>query len=66
MSKIKVLVVDDHPMVLEGMRSMLLQISFVEITGTAPNAYEAIEKIKRIVLISLLPISICLKSAVLN
>lgn len=46
MSKIKVLVVDDHPMVLEGMRSMLLQISFVEITGTAPNAYEAIEKIK--------------------
>lgn len=46
MNKIKVLVVDDHPMVLEGMRSMLLQISFVEITGTAPNAYEAIEKIK--------------------
>lgn len=38
--------VDDHPMVLEGIRSMLLQISFVEITGTAPNAYEAIEKIK--------------------
>ncbi len=46
MNKIKVLVVDDHPMVLEGIRSMLLQISFVEITGTAPNAYEAIEKIK--------------------
>jgi two-component system, NarL family, nitrate/nitrite response regulator NarL len=46
MNKIKVLVVDDHPMVLEGMRSMLLQISFVEISGTAPNAYEAIEKIK--------------------
>jgi two-component system nitrate/nitrite response regulator NarL len=46
MNKIKVLVVDDHPMVLEGMRSMLLQISFVEITGTAPNAYEAIERIK--------------------
>jgi DNA-binding NarL/FixJ family response regulator len=46
MNKIKVLVVDDHPMVLEGMRSMLLQISFVEITGTAPNAYEAVEQIK--------------------
>ena len=46
MDKIKILVVDDHPMVLEGMRSMLAQISFVEMTGTAPNAFEAIEKIK--------------------
>lgn len=46
MNKIKVLIVDDHPMVLEGMRSMLAQITFVHITGTASNAYEAIEKIK--------------------
>lgn len=46
MDKIKVLIVDDHPMVLEGMRSMLAQINFVEISGTASNAYEAIEKIK--------------------
>jgi len=42
----KVLIVDDHPMVLEGMRSMLTQINFVDIVGTAANAYEAIELIK--------------------
>lgn len=46
MDKIKVLVVDDHPMVLEGMRSMLVQISSVELTGIAGNAYEAMEQIK--------------------
>mgnify|MGYP001381496346 CR=1 FL=1 len=46
MDKIKVLIVDDHPMVLEGMRSMLTQISFVEIAGTAANAYKAVELIK--------------------
>lgn len=46
MDKIKVIVVDDHPMVLEGMKSMLSQISFVELTGTAVNAYEAVEQIK--------------------
>ena len=40
MDKIKVLVVDDHPMVLEGMRSMLAQISFVEISGTVSNALD--------------------------
>lgn len=47
MDKIRILVVDDHPMVLEGMRSMLAQISFVELTGTAVNAYDAIEQIKQ-------------------
>lgn len=47
MYKIKVLVVDDHPMVLEGMRSMLSQISFVELTGVAADAFEAIEKVKQ-------------------
>jgi DNA-binding NarL/FixJ family response regulator len=46
MDKIKVLVVDDHPMVLEGMKSMLLQIECAEMIGTASNAYEALEKIK--------------------
>lgn len=46
MDKIKVLVVDDHPMVLEGMRSMLTQINFVSISGMAGNAYEAVENIR--------------------
>jgi two-component system, NarL family, nitrate/nitrite response regulator NarL len=46
MAKINILIVDDHPMVLEGMRSMLAQINFVEMNGIAANAFEAIEKIK--------------------
>jgi DNA-binding NarL/FixJ family response regulator len=46
MDKVKILVVDDHPMVLEGMKSMLQQIGFVEMTGMASNAYGALEKIK--------------------
>lgn len=46
MDKINVLIVDDHPMVLEGMRSMLAQISFANLSGTAADAYQAIEQIK--------------------
>lgn len=45
MGKIKLLVVDDHPMVLEGLRSMLMQISFAELVATVMNAYEAMEAI---------------------
>ncbi len=33
-------------MVLEGMSAMLAQIEFVEIAGTAANAYEAMQEIK--------------------
>lgn len=46
MDKIKVLVVDDHPMVLEGMNNMLSRISFVSITGLTGGADEAMEHIK--------------------
>lgn len=46
MDKIKVLIVDDHPMVLEGLRSMLAQINFVEITGIVANAYGAMEMVR--------------------
>lgn len=41
MEKIRVLVVDDHPMVLAGMQAMLAQISFVELVGAVSNAWEA-------------------------
>ncbi len=41
MDKIKVLVVDDHPMVLEGMKNMLSQISFVTVCGLAGDADQA-------------------------
>ncbi len=46
MNKIKVIVVDDHPMVIEGMRAMLRQISYVELSATANNAFTALEKVK--------------------
>lgn len=46
MDKINVLVVDDHPMVLEGMRSMLSQISFVSLKGTVQTAFDAMAKLK--------------------
>lgn len=48
MDKIKLLIVDDHPMVLEGLRAMLQQIPFVELVATANNAYEAIENIEKL------------------
>lgn len=38
--------VDDHPMVIEGMKAMLNQIRYVELCATASNAYEAMEKVK--------------------
>jgi len=46
-NEIKLLVVDDHPMVLEGMRVMLQQISFAKLTATAYNAFEAIEALRQ-------------------
>ena len=41
------MIVDDHPMVQEGLRAMLVQIKFVELTAVAGNAYEAMEAIKK-------------------
>lgn len=46
-TKISVLVVDDHPMVLEGMRSMLAQLSYVELAGMARHAGEALALLRR-------------------
>lgn len=47
METIKLIVVDDHPMVLEGLRSMFAQINFTELAATCSNAYEAIEAIQQ-------------------
>ena len=46
MEKIQVLIVDDHPMVIEGMRSLLSNLDFVGISGTAANAFEAVALLK--------------------
>jgi len=46
MKKINILIVDDHPMVLEGLRSLLSGIGYLQIAGTATNAFEAMDIIK--------------------
>ncbi|MBC7935036.1 MAG: response regulator transcription factor [Rhizobacter sp.] len=46
MEKINILIVDDHPMVLEGLKSLLSGISYLQIAGIATNAFEAIDIIK--------------------
>ncbi|MEO5980056.1 MAG: response regulator transcription factor, partial [Chryseolinea sp.] len=46
MKAIKVFIVDDHPMVLAGLKALLSIVSAVEVIGTAANAYEAIEHLK--------------------
>ncbi len=44
--KIKVLLVDDHPLVLEGVRSSLLKHEGFEVVGEACNGQEAIHRAK--------------------
>ena len=42
--KIKTLIVDDHPMILYGLHSLLDDASDIEIVGEAANGYLAIER----------------------
>jgi two-component system, NarL family, nitrate/nitrite response regulator NarL len=46
MEKIRILVIDDHPMVLEGMKSLLADIEYITLSGTASNAFEAMQLLK--------------------
>ncbi len=46
MSMIKVLIVDDHPMILEGLRTLLREANDINITGLCANAIEAMSSIK--------------------
>ena len=46
MEKISVLIVDDHPMVLEGMKALLSNLDYITVAGTASNAFEAMDKLK--------------------
>ena len=43
---IKILLVDDHSMVIEGMKAILEKIDNIEVAGTAGNAFEAIASLK--------------------
>jgi DNA-binding NarL/FixJ family response regulator len=39
---VKVFIVDDHPMVVAGLNSLLGQLENIEMTGAVSNAFEAI------------------------
>jgi two-component system, NarL family, response regulator NreC len=45
-NKIKVFLVDDHPVVREGVRSCLRKYEQVEVVGEAANGHEAIDRAK--------------------
>jgi len=48
MSKIRVLIVDDHAMFREGIRSLLQGYDDVEVAGEATQGREAIEKVRQL------------------
>jgi two-component system response regulator NreC len=47
MKKIRVLIVDDHTLVRDGIRSLLALTADIEIVGEAENGREALEKVRR-------------------
>lgn len=49
MKKIRVLIVDDHTLVRDGIRSLLALTADIEIVGEAANGREALEKVRQLV-----------------
>ncbi|MFC1923956.1 response regulator [Chloroflexota bacterium] len=49
MKKIRVLVVDDHTLVRDGIRSLLTLTADIEVVGEAENGREALEKVRQLV-----------------
>ncbi len=43
---INIFIVDDHPMVLEGIKSLLVNDAAIKITGVAVNAFDALDFLK--------------------
>ena len=48
MQKIKVLIVDDHTLVRDGIRALLALVADVKVVGEAANGKEALEKVKKL------------------
>jgi len=48
MQKIKVLIVDDHTLVRDGIRALLALVADVRVVGEAANGKEALEKVKNL------------------
>jgi len=46
MEKIRVIIVDDHPMVLEGMKALLSNFNYITVVDIACNAFEAMKVLK--------------------
>ena len=49
MKKIRVLIVDDHTLVRDGIRALLTLVADVEVVGEAADGKEALEKVKELV-----------------
>jgi len=49
MKRIKVLIVDDHTLVRDGIRALLALVADIEVVGEAGNGKEALQKIKELV-----------------
>ena len=48
MKKIKVLIVDDHTLVRDGIRALLALVADIEVVGEAGNGKEALDKVKEL------------------
>ena len=48
MQKIKVLIVDDHTLVRDGIRALLALVADIQLVGEAANGREAVEKVKKL------------------
>ncbi len=48
MKKIKILIVDDHMLVRDGIRALLALVADIEVVGEASNGKEAIDKVKEL------------------
>jgi two-component system response regulator NreC len=48
MQKIKVLIVDDHTLVRDGIRALLSLVADIKVVGEAANGREALEKVKKL------------------
>lgn len=46
-NRIQILLIDDHSMVIEGMKAILQLIPSVQVKATAKNAYEAMDALKQ-------------------
>ncbi len=44
---IQVFIVDDHPLVVEGLKSLLNDCEDIQVVGTASNAFDALESLKQ-------------------